>query len=130
MEKRDLGSPDTVTIQVGTNHLRRTVSLDYMMGNVHAHLNKAKATFPQSRLVLSGVLRRRDVSWRRIEAVNDRYDWIAKIMGVASVHPKSWIEDWDSGRDGLHMHRRAARQLSHVYSRVCGFCGGGQKLNQ
>jgi hypothetical protein len=74
MENRDLGSPDTVVIQVGSNDLRRTVNLDYVTGDVYALVNKAKTKFPQSKLVLSGVLRRRDMSWRRIGALNDRYD--------------------------------------------------------
>lgn len=127
VENRDLGNPDTVVIHVGTNDLRRTANLDYVMGEVHALVNTAKAKLPQSRLVLSGVLRRRDVSWRRIGALNDRYEWIAKTLGVTFVDPNSWIEDWDFGRDGLHINRSGARRLSKLYSRVCGLDGGGQK---
>jgi hypothetical protein len=130
MENRDLGSPDTVIIHVGTNDLRRAVNLDYVMGDVYALVNKAKTKFPQSRLVLSGVLRCRDVSWPRIGALNDRYDWIAKTMGVIFVDPNRWIEDWDFGSDGLHINRGGARRLSQLYSRVCGFGGRGQKLSE
>jgi hypothetical protein len=93
------------------------------MGDVYALVNKAKTKFPQSRLVLSGVLRRRDVSWRRIGALNGRYDWIAKILGTIFVDPNSWIENWDFSRDGLHINRSGARKLSQLYSRVCGFGG-------
>jgi hypothetical protein len=32
MENKDLGSPDTVVIHVGTNDLRRTANLDHVMG--------------------------------------------------------------------------------------------------
>jgi hypothetical protein len=78
MENRDLRSPETVVINVGTNDLRRTENRDYVMGDTYALVNKAKTKFPQSRLVLSGVLRRRDVSWRRFGALNGRYYWIAK----------------------------------------------------
>jgi hypothetical protein len=42
MENRDLGSPDTLVIHVGTNDLRRTANLDYVMGDVYALVNKAK----------------------------------------------------------------------------------------
>jgi hypothetical protein len=69
-ENRDLGSPDTVVIHVGTNDLRRTANLDYVVSDVYALVNEAKTKFPEARLVLSGVLRRRDVSWRRIGALN------------------------------------------------------------
>jgi hypothetical protein len=53
MESIHLGSP-----HVGTNDLRQTAKLDYVMGDVYALENKAKTKFPQSRLVLGGVLRR------------------------------------------------------------------------
>jgi hypothetical protein len=126
MENRDLDRPDTVVIHVGTNDLRRSVNLDYVMGDVYALVNKAKTKFPQSKLVLSSVLRRRDVPWRRIGAVNSRYDWVAKPLGVTFVDPNSWVENWDFGRDGLHINRNGARRLSQLYSRVFGFGGGGQ----
>jgi lysophospholipase L1-like esterase len=106
-------------IQVGTNDLRRTANLDYVMGDVYALVNKTRAKFPQARLVLSGVLRRRDMSWRRIGALNDRYDWIAKTLGVKFVDPNSWLEEWDFGRDGIHINRSGAKKLGQLYSRVC-----------
>jgi hypothetical protein len=74
MENRDLGSSDTVVIRVGTNDFRRTADLNYAMGDVYALVNKAKTKFPESRLDLNGVVRHRDVSWRRIGALNGRYD--------------------------------------------------------
>jgi hypothetical protein len=48
MENRDLGSPDTVVIRVGTNDLRRTANLDYVMGDVYSLVNKARSKFPQA----------------------------------------------------------------------------------
>jgi hypothetical protein len=35
------------------------------------------------------------------------------------VDPNSWIEDWNFGRDGLHINRSAARKLSQLYASVC-----------
>jgi len=93
LDKRDLGTPDKVVIQVGTNDLKRSVNLDYVMGEVYSLVNMAKVKFPQSKIVLSGVLWRTDVAWRRIGALNDKYDWIAKTLGVTSVDPNSWPED-------------------------------------
>ena len=52
------------------------------MGELYSLVNKAKVKFPQFKIVLSGVLRRIYVSWRSIGALNDRYDWIAKTLGV------------------------------------------------
>jgi hypothetical protein len=61
IEKRDLGSPNSVVIHVGTNDLR-TGSLAYVMGDVYDLLYTAKSKFSASRVVLNGVLRRGDVS--------------------------------------------------------------------
>ena len=80
MEKRDLASPETVIIHVGTNDLKTTRNLDFVMGEVYALVSTAKKKLPNCRLVLSGVLRRRDVSWRRIGALNDRFDWVANAF--------------------------------------------------
>jgi hypothetical protein len=77
IERRKLGSPESVVIHVGTNDLRRTGNLDYVMGGVYDLVSTAKTKFSSSRVVLSGVLRRKDVSWRRIGAVNDRLEWVA-----------------------------------------------------
>jgi hypothetical protein len=126
MENRDLGRPHTVVIHVGMNDLRRSANLDYVMGDVYALVNKAKTQFPRSKLVLSSVLRRRDMSWRRIGALNSRYNWVAKTLDVTFVDPNSWVENWDFSRDGLHKNRNGARRLRQLYSRVCGFGGGGQ----
>jgi hypothetical protein len=39
LENRDLGSPDTVVIHVGKNDLKRSVNLDYVMGEVYSLVN-------------------------------------------------------------------------------------------
>ena len=92
-QKWDLGSPETVIIHVGTNDLRTTRNLDYVMGEVYALVATAKRKLPNLRLVLRRVLRRRDVSWRLIVALNDRLDWVANALGLTFVDPNSWTED-------------------------------------
>jgi hypothetical protein len=47
VENRDLGNPANVVVHAGTNDLRRMVNLDYVMGEVHALVNKAKAKLPK-----------------------------------------------------------------------------------
>ena len=77
-----LGSPETAIVHVGTNDLRTTRNLDFVMGEVYALVFTAKKKLPNCRLVLSGALRRRDVSWWRIGALNDRVDWVANALGL------------------------------------------------
>ena len=92
IENRDLGSPDTVVIHVGTNDLR-TGNLDYVMGDVYNLVNMAKTKFSKFIVVLSGMLWRRDMSRWHIGAINSRQEWVAKMLGVTFVHPNSWMED-------------------------------------
>jgi len=73
------------------------------MGDVYDLVNMAKTKFSTSRVVLSGVLWRQDVSWWRIGAVNSRYEWVLQTLGVTFVDTNSWV-DWDFGRDGLHIN--------------------------
>ena len=63
IERRDVGSPETVIILVGTDDLRTTRNFDFVMGEVNALVATAKMKLPNCRLVLSGVLRHRNVSW-------------------------------------------------------------------
>ena len=125
IDKRDLGCPETVIIHVGTNDLKTTRNLDFVMGEVYTLMAKVKDKCPNCRLVLSGVLRRRDVSWRRIGALNDRFDWIANALGITFVDPNSWIQDGDFAGDGLHLNGRGKRRLGQLYARVSGLDGGG-----
>jgi hypothetical protein len=68
------------------------------MREVHALVATAKRKLPKCRL-LSGVLLRRYVSWRRTGALNDRYDRLKNALGLTFVVPNSWIEDGDFARD-------------------------------
>jgi hypothetical protein len=127
IEKRKLGSPETLIIHVGTNELRRMRNLDFVTGEVHALVATAKRKFPKCRLIMSEVVRRRDVLLRRIGAFNDRKDWLANALTLNSVDPNSWIEDGDFARDGLHLNKRGKRRLGQIYARVSELDIGGSQ---
>jgi len=118
IQNRDLGCADAVVILVGTNDVRSSRKLDYVMGEVYDLVHTARSKFQSSRLIVSGVLRSRGVSWRRVGAANDRLEWVAGRLGATFVDPNSWIRDEDFGRDGLHLNRSGASQLGELYSRV------------
>jgi hypothetical protein len=61
-----MGSPETVVTHAGTHDLRTPVNLDWVMVEVYALVTTPKVRHPNCRLVLSGVLRHSDESWRRI----------------------------------------------------------------
>ena len=99
MEKMDLVSLETLNIHVGTIDLRTTRNIDFVIGEVYALWSRAKKKLPNCRPVLSAVLRRRDVSWRRIGALNDKFDWVANAFELTFVDPNRWVEDADFARD-------------------------------
>jgi hypothetical protein len=124
VDNRALGNPDTVLIHVGTKNLRRTSNnLVYVSGEVYSLMAKTKFKFPHCRLVLSGVVRSTDVMWRCIEVVNNRYDWVAKTLGVTFVDLNSWIEHGHFGRGQLNLNQRGVSRLGHLDSRLCKISG-------
>ena len=90
-ENRDVGHADMVVIHVGTNDVRRFRNLDYIMREMYDLVNMAKIKFLDPRLVLSCVLRSGGVNWRRVGAVNDRLEWVARNLGATIVDQNSWI---------------------------------------
>jgi hypothetical protein len=92
MEIRDFECSDSVVIHVGTNVVRKSRNLDYVMGEICDLMNTVKAKFPDSRLVLSGVLRSKGVSCLRVGAINDRLEWVAGNLEATFVHPEQL--DW------------------------------------
>ena len=71
------------------------------------------------------MLRHSDVSWGRIGAINNRFDWVTNVLGLTFVDPKSWIGDGEFVRDGLHLNGRGKRRLGQLYARVSGLDVGG-----
>ena len=65
------------------------------------------------------------MSWWRIEALNDRFDWIANALGLHFVDPNSWREDGHFARDGLHLNGSGKRRFGQLYARVSGLDVGG-----
>jgi len=95
------------------------------MGEVYALVSTAKKKLLNCRLVLSVVLRHRNVSWQRIGVLNDRFDWVANALGLKFIDLNSWIEDGDLARDGLHLNGRGKRRFGQLYVRVSGLDVGG-----
>jgi hypothetical protein len=79
--------------------MRTTRNLGFVLEEVYALASTAKKKLPNYRLVLSGALRRRDVSWRRTGALNDRFDWVANALELTFFDPNSWTEDGNFCRD-------------------------------
>ena len=113
MERGDVDSAETLIIHVGTYDLGTKRNVDNIMGEVYTLVAAAKMSLPKCKLVLSGVLRRRDVSWRRIGGLNVTLSWVANALGLTFVYPNSWVED-DFVGDGVHLKGRKKRHLGNL----------------
>lgn len=116
IENQDLGRPDAVILHVGTNDSKRKV--DYVIGDMYDLVTAARKKFPTAKLILSGLLRRRDSHWTRVGLLNDGVDWVARTLGAQVVDPNAWIADGDFGRDGLHLNRRGAAKLGRLFTNI------------
>ncbi|PSN29564.1 hypothetical protein C0J52_27917 [Blattella germanica] len=74
-----------VVIDVGTNNIRR--QLDYITGHMYDLATAAKTTFPKARIVIIGIVRRRNVHWWRIGRINEAFDWVTYSVLVKFVDP-------------------------------------------
>ena len=43
------------------------------------------------------------MSWQRIGDVNSKRERVAQTVGVTFIDPNSWVDNWNFGRDGLHV---------------------------
>jgi len=84
-----------------------------------------KEEIPNYTLVLSGVLRSRDVSRWLIGALNDIIRCVAKALFLTFVDPNTWIEEGNFARDWLLLIGRRKKQLGQPYARVSGPDFGG-----
>jgi len=57
IERRELGSPDSVVIHVGTNDIRRNRNFDYVMGDVYVLVNTAREKHYAFPLLVASILR-------------------------------------------------------------------------
>jgi hypothetical protein len=54
------------------------------------------------------------VSWRRIGALNDRFNWVVNSLEITFVDLNCWIQDGDFARDGLHLKGSGKRRLGQL----------------
>ncbi|PSN30711.1 hypothetical protein C0J52_26431 [Blattella germanica] len=72
MERQGKKEVETVILQVGTIDMRQPT--DHIMEDMHDLGTAAKRLYPTAKIIISGVIRRRDLNWRQIGKVNEAFD--------------------------------------------------------
>ncbi|XP_069694758.1 uncharacterized protein [Periplaneta americana] len=64
--------------------------------------------YPTADIIISGIVRRRDINWREVGRANKAFEWVAEQLGTRYVYGNSWLDDRDFGRDG-QLKKKARR---------------------
>ena len=109
---------DVVLLHVGTNDIKRAECDDHVMGLVWDLGMAAKKRFKKAKIIISGVIKRKDVSNRRIDYINECLDWVCEKQGLQFVNSNAWISEEDLARDGIHLNRRGSKTFGRLLLNV------------
>lgn len=73
-----------VVLHVGSNNLRNT-QLDYIVGELWNVVEQTKKVFPRAKIVISAVLMRRDVPFRRVSLLNREIAWMCGRLNIGFI---------------------------------------------
>lgn len=108
-----------VIIHVGTNDITRGgLGMIRFIQEAERLVRLAVNAFGKKRVVLSGILLRKDMQWRRIGEANHFLWRLSQREGVLFVDGNSWLQGKGLDIDGLHLKVSAAQELGRLFSRV------------
>ena len=108
-----------VIVHVGTNDLNKTKDVDYFIGNYWNSMIDLKIKFPNAKVSLSGVLKRKDMNYSFIRLINYNLSWMAKCFGFDFCNPNYVISYYHLDRSGLHLNWRGKTVFGHFLERCC-----------
>ena len=109
---------NSIVIHAGTNNVIQAKSPWDIANDLKAVIEEGKTLFPSAYWAVSGVLHRRDVQDRFIQAVNQCTESACQEQGWRYVDPNCWIQDKDLAVDGLHLNRAGSRKLGMLLTKV------------
>lgn len=112
------GHEEVVLLNVGTNNIKSSMSADHLMGEVWDLGVAAKKKFKRAKIVVSGVIRRKDTPIGYIDAINQNIDWACERLGLGFFDPNCWLRWNDLGRDGVHLNRNGSFKMSELLCNV------------
>lgn len=104
-------NPKVVAIHVGTNSVSKGVAAEEIMGDTLDLVDYIKTQIKDAKIVISGLLRRYDVSIRKTTRINSELDWLCQVRNCVMVDGNCWLKDNDFARDGVHLNRRGSHKL-------------------
>lgn len=115
---------NVVAIHVGSNNIQRGVQAEEIMGDTMDLIDHIRKQNPRTQIIISGILQRRDVSWRRIRRINEELDWLCVTRNCLMVDGNCWIGNDDIARDGIHLNRNGSSKFGRLLCDAINSCQG------
>ena len=110
--------PEVIVVHAGTNDIRKGVYAEEIMGDMMDLVGVIKSQVKDAKIVISGVLRRDDVTVQRTARINNELDWMCSVRNCLLVDGNSWLLNNDFARDGIHLNRRGSYKFGNLICNV------------
>lgn len=116
VEKMNLKNldPKIVAIDMGTNNIGKGVAAEEIMSDILDLVDHIRSEVKNAKIVISGLLRRRDINIRRTGRINNELDWLCQVRNCTMLDANCWINDNDFARNGIHLNRRGSYKLGNL----------------
>lgn len=105
-----------VICHVGTNSLRGWKKSGDVVCDTWELIKEIKMKYPNAKIGMVGIIRRRDISFRDIDLVNRDIEWVAEELGASFLDPNYWMLLDCIGRDGIHPNFRGCEVMTNMFS--------------
>lgn len=103
--------PRIVVLHVGGNNLSNGQDHDHALGDHWELLDATKDQFPNSKIVVSGVLYRKGLAYRTVKDYNKSLQWLCDCQQVAFANGTTAIRNQHYRGDRIHLNELGAREL-------------------
>lgn len=109
---------EKVVIHVGTNDVKRYKNPDYLIGDYYDSFKKLKNKFPNARIVISGIIKRKDCNYGYLKSINSDLKWLAECFGYSFCDSNTVISFYHIWRDRVHLNNLGKKVLGVFLGRT------------
>lgn len=111
--------PQVVILHVGGNNLANGQDPDEAIGDHWYLVEQAKSVFPNSKIVISGILFRRGLRRKTVKYVNHSLNWLSQCLEVTFVDLSPALPSHLYKRDGIHLNAQGVNTASGLLRNFC-----------
>lgn len=107
-------APKVVILHAGSNNLSRNKNIDNVLGDHWFLVETVKQKFPLARIIVSGVLHRKDVPVKAVVDLNKSLAWMCSCLEVAFTDLTAFFNPTHYTRDGIHLNHMGTSILENA----------------